>query len=93
MNIKDLKERLMETEYIYVAIPSKEVVVSFINKEKATAYARAFNGIVYDYFPYKVYGYEDPYSFTNSWIVLNTEGDIIEYNVTEDNTVTEVVVG
>lgn len=93
MNIKDLKERLTETEYVYVAIPSKEVVAEFTDKEKATAYARAFNGIVYDYFPYKNYGYEDPYSFANNWIVLNTEGDIIEYNVTKDNTVAEVVVG
>ena len=93
MNIKDLKERLTETEYVYVAIPSKEVVAEFTDKEKATAYARAFNGIVYDYFPYENYGYKDPYSFTNNWIVLNAEGDIIEYHVTEDNTVEEVVVG
>ena len=93
MNIKDLKERLTETEYVYVAIPSKEVVAEFTDKEKATAYARAFKGIVYDYFPYEVYGYEDPYSFTNDWIVLNAEGDIIEYHVTEDNTVKEVAVG
>ena len=29
MSIKDLKERLTETEYVYVAIPSKEVIVEF----------------------------------------------------------------
>ena len=93
MSIKDLKERLAETEYVYVAIPSKEVIAEFTDREMATAYAQAFNGIVYDYFPYEVYGFEDPYSFSNEWVVLNTEGDIIEYNVAEDNTVVEVVVG
>lgn len=93
MNIKDLKERLTEIEYVYVAIPSKEVIAEFTDREMATAYAQAFNGIVYDYFPYENYGYEDPYSFTNAWIVLNTKGDIIEYKITEDNTVEEVVVG
>ena len=93
MNIKDLKERLTETEYVYVAIPSKEVIVEFTDREKAIAYARTFKGIVYDYLPYEVYNYEDPYSFTNDWIVLNTNGDIIEYNITKDNIVTEAVVG
>ena len=93
MSIKDLKERLTETEYVYVAIPSKEVIAEFTDREIATAYAQAFNGIVYDYFPYEVYGFEDPYNFSNEWVVLNVEGDIIEYNVAEDNTVMEVVVG
>lgn len=93
MSIKDLKERLTETEYVYVAIPFKEIIAEFTDREKATAYAQTFNGIVYDYFPYEVYDFEDPYSFSNEWVVLNTEGDIIEYNVTADNTVVEVVVG
>lgn len=93
MNIKDLKEKLTETEYVYVAIPSKEVIAEFTDKKKAAAYARAFNGIVYDYFPYEVYGYKDPYNFANNWIVLDTDGDIIEYNSYSDNTVLEVVVG
>ena len=42
MNIKDLKERLTETEYVYVAIPSKEVIAEFTDREVATAYAKQF---------------------------------------------------
>ena len=33
MSIKDLKERLTEIEYVYVAIPSKEVVAEFTDAE------------------------------------------------------------
>lgn len=93
MNIKDLKERLIETEYVYVAIPNQEVVAEFTDRRVATAYAKAFNGIVWNHFPYKEYGFEDPYNFSNKWVVLDKMGDIIEYNVAEDNTVMEVVVG
>ena len=93
MTIKDLKERLTETEYVYVAIPSKEVVAEFTDVEVASAYAKAFGGVVWDHFPYKEYGFEDSYSFSNTWVTLDAEGNIIEYNVSEDNIVMEVVAG
>ena len=93
MNIKDLKERLTEIDYVYVAIPSKEVVAEFTDAEVASAYAKAFGGVVYNHFPYEEYGFEDPYNFSNTWVILDTEGDIIEYNVSEDNIVVEVVAG
>ena len=93
MNIKDLKERLTETEYVYVAIPSKEVVAEFTDAEVASAYAKAFGGVVWDHFPYEEYGFEDPHNFSNTWVILDAEGDIIEYNSYSDNTVLEVVVG
>ena len=93
MSIKDLKERLTETEYVYVAIPSKEVVAEFTDAEVASAYAKAFGGVVWNHFPYEEYGFEDPYSFSNTWVILDAEGDIIEYNVSEDNIVLEVVAG
>ena len=93
MSIKDLKERLTETEYVYVAIPSKEVVAEFTNAKVASAYAKAFGGVVWNHFPYAEYGFEDPYNFSNTWVTLDAEGDIIEYNVAEDNIVLEVVAG
>ena len=93
MNIKDLKERLTETEYVYVAIPSKEVVAEFTDAEVASAYAKSFGGVVWNHFPYKEYGFEDPYNFSNTWVTLDTKGDIIEYNVMEHNIVMEVVAG
>ncbi len=93
MSIKDLKERLTETEYVYVAIPSKEVVAEFTDVEVASAYAKAFGGVVWDHFPYKEYGFDDPYNFSNTWVTLDAEGAIIEYNVAEDNIVLEVVAG
>ena len=93
MNIKDLKKRLTENEYVYVAIPTKNVIAEFTDREVATAYSQAFNGIVYDYFPYAKYGFEDPYNFSNEWIVLDEKGNIIEYNITKDNVVVEVVAG
>ena len=93
MSIKDLKERLTETEYVYVAIPSKEVVAEFTDAEVASAYAKAFGGVVWDHFPYAEYGFEDPYSFSNTWVTLDAEGDIIEYNVMADNIIVEVVAG
>ena len=93
MSIKDLKERLTEIEYVYVAIPSKEVVAEFTDMEVARGYAQAFGGVVWNHFPYAEYGFEDPYNFSNTWVTLNEDGDIIEYNVTEDNIVVEVVAG
>ena len=93
MTIKDLKEKLTEIDYVYVAIPSKEVIVEFTNAEVASVYAKTFNGVVWNHFPYEEYGFEDPYNFSNTWTVCNTEGDIIEYNVTEDNIVMEVIAG
>ena len=93
MSIKDLKERLTETEYVYVAIPTKEVVAEFTDVEVASAYAKAFGGVVWNHFPYEKYGFEDPYSFSNTWVTLDAEGNIIEYNVTKDNIVVEVVAG
>ena len=93
MTIKDLKKRLTETEYVYVAIPSKEVVAEFTNVGVASAYAKAFDGVVWNHFPYKEYGFEDPYNFSNTWVTLDAEGDIIEYNFYPDNTVLEVVAG
>ena len=91
MSIKDLKERLTETEYVYVAIPSKEVIAEFTDARVASAYAKTFDGVVWDHFPYKEYGFEDPYNFSNAWVTLDKNGDIIEYNVSEDNIVLEVV--
>mgnify|MGYP003297470051 CR=1 FL=1 len=93
MNIKDLKERLVEVDYVYVAIPEHKAIVEFTDMEVASAYAKAFGGIVYNYFPYEKYGFEDPYNFSNEWVVLNEAGDIIEYEVSEDSIVMEVVAG
>ena len=93
MSIKDLKERLTETEYVYVAIPSKEVVAEFTDVEVARGYAQAFGGVVWNHFPYAEYGFEDPYTFTNTWVTLDADGNIIEYEVSEDNIVSEVTVG
>ena len=90
MTIKDLKERLTETEYVYVAIPSKEVIAEFTDKEKAVAYAQVFKGVVWEHYPYAEYGFEDPYTFSNSWVLLNEIGDIIEY-VADENGVLEVL--
>lgn len=93
MSIKDLKERLTEIDYVYVAIPNKEVVAEFTDIKVASAYAKAFGGVVWNHFPYKEYGFEDPYNFSNTWIMLDEKGDIIEYNVSENNIVVEVVAG
>ena len=42
---------------------------------------------------YEEYGFEDPYNFSNTWVILDAEGDIIEYNIAEDNIVMEVIAG
>lgn len=93
MTIKDLKERMTEIDYVYVALPRQEVVAEFTDIEVANAYAKSFNGVVYKHFPYQEYGFEDPYEFTNTWTVVDAEGDIIEYQVNDSNQVEEVVVG
>ena len=93
MTIRDLKERLTETEYVYVAIPNKDVIAEFTDVETAKGYASAFGGVVWDHYPYAEYGFEDPYTFANTWVTISSQGDIIEYNVSEDNAVIEVVVG
>ena len=91
MTIKDLKERLTETDFGYIVYPNKEFCIEMEDAEKAHIYAKIFGGIFYDYFPYKEYGFEDPYTFCNTWVVTNQDDDIIEYEVTE-NGVEEVLI-
>ena len=89
--IKNLKEKLNETEYVYIAFPNKQNIIEFKDAETAHIYAMLFGGIFWDYYPYEEYGFEDPYNFTNEWVVTNENGDIIEYVVTK-NGVEEVKV-
>jgi hypothetical protein len=87
--IKDLKERFTETQYFYVVMENKEVIIEFTDKETAQGYAKAFEGIIYDYLPYEKFGFSDPYTFINTWVFLNDKGEIIEY-IYEQDTVKEV---
>ena len=91
MTIKNLKERLTEQDFCYIVFPNKENVIEFTDPEKAHIYTRIFGGIFYDHFPYAEYGFEDPYTFVNTWVFTNEDGDIIEY-VVNDNDVQEVEV-
>ncbi len=92
MTIKDLKERLTETDFGYIAYPNQEACIEMEDAEKARIYAKIFNGIFYDHLPYEEYGFEDPYNFCNTWVVTNQDNVIIEYDVTEDGKVQEVLI-
>lgn len=91
MMIKDLKERLTKTDFGYIVYPDKELCIEMEDLENARIYAKIFDGIFYDHFPYEEYGFEDPYTFCNTWIITNQVDDIIEYKVTE-NGVQEVLI-
>ena len=93
MTIKELKEKLTNVDYIYISLPNRLVVAEFIDKDCAIAYAQAFKGIYWEYFPYKEYGYDDPYNFSNEWMILNNKGDIVEYDIDKNNYVVEVLKG
>ena len=88
--IKELKERLTEVNYVYVALPTQGVIAEFTDEKMAHAYAKTFNGVFWDHFPYAEYGFEDPYTFTNTWVVLETSGEIVEYDWVGD-ALTEVL--
>ena len=92
MMIKDLKDRLNEQDFCYIVFPKHENVLEFNDSEKAHIYARIFGGTFYDHFPYLECGFEDPYTFANTWVFTNENGDIIEY-VVNDNGVQEAEVG
>ena len=89
MTIKELKERLHEDTYVYVAVPNEEVLYEFTDIEKAHQYAQSAQGIFWDHYPYEEYGFEDPYAFTYAWTVVDSEGYIIDYIPFQD-TIIEV---
>ena len=91
MTIKEFKQRLTETEFGYIVYPNKEICIEMEDIEKAKIYAKIFGGIFYDHFPYEEYGFEDPYTFCNTWTVTNQNDDIIEYEVTAEG-VQEVLI-
>ena len=93
MSIKELKAKLTNVDYIYIALPNRLVVAEFIDKDCAIAYAQAFKGVYWEHLPYKEYGYDDPYNFSNEWMVLNHKGDLVEYDIDKDNYVVEVLKG
>ena len=82
---KELKERLTETPTLtYIVIENKQICIEMEDAERATAYAKAFNGVVYDHFPYVEYGFEDPYTFTEQWTIFTNSDEQISYEWQND---------
>ena len=88
---KELKERLTATpELTYIVIENKQICIEMEDAERANAYAKAFNGVVYNHFPYAEYGFEDPYIFTEQWTILTNYDEQVSYEW-QDNTIVEVL--
>lgn len=92
MSIKKFVEKLKVEDYFYIVLPEKKVCVELTDYDKAIAYSRAFGGIVFEYFPYEEYGFEDPYTFTEERTVLTNYGDKVTYEVGENSVVQEALV-
>ena len=88
---KALKERLKTKDYVYIVYPNKKICIEMEDLEKAIIYAKIFNGLVYDGFPYEKYGYEDPYTFTEEWTVLTNLDERVSYNFADNGDVVEVI--
>ena len=93
MNIQDIKNNFIELDYCYIYFPLKEVIIEFSDVDTAKAYARGFGGIFCDHFPYQELGFEDPYEFTNEWLLINEDAETVSYVFAETSmgmTVVEV---
>lgn len=92
MRIKENISRLKAENYFYIVLPKKKICVELTDYEKALAYSKSFGGIMYNYYPYIEYGYEDPYIFAEEWTVLANYGDRVVYEVASGGTVQEVLI-
>ena len=77
--------------YAYLAFPEKEQCFEFISQEQAKRISQETGGVYFDHFPYKEYGFEDPFAFANEWLVIDTNGDIVEYSYTEAGAIREEI--
>lgn len=75
MTLRELKNRLVFPEFSYIVYPDKKVCIE-VSKEFGSVYSNIFGGILYEYFPYAEYGFEDPYTFTEEWEVCGASGRI-----------------
>lgn len=78
--IKDLKLRLKTTEYYYLVFEKTKTIIEFTDWIEAQVYHRYFGGKMYLYYPYKQFGYDDPYTFTEEWTLMNRDGETIKYD-------------
>lgn len=81
MTFKDCLKNLKSTTYYYLSYPDNKTCYEFNNVASASKYQSTFGGTLTDYFPYKDYGFEDPYAFTEAWKVHNAANDVISYEV------------
>ena len=88
-SFKDIKNRLAETDFCYIAFPDKKVCIEVEDIERGKAYIQTFGGIFYNHYPYEEYGFEDPYAFTEEWEVYGIQGSI-GYTVDTNGFVQEV---
>ena len=88
---KELKERLNTKDYAYIVYPNKKICIEMEDPEKATIYAKIFNGLAYDHYPYEEYGYEDPYAFTEEWTILTNLDERVSYDFTDNGVLVEVI--
>ena len=84
-------DKINVTEYKYLVIPEGHFVFEMDSSQNITIYQKTFGGIVYDHFPYEEYGYEDPYNFSNDWVVTLGSGGILTYEVDENGYIVEVL--
>lgn len=75
MLLKDFTKRLKTIDYFYLVKSESKLCIEFTDKNLALAYFKAFGGQIYAFFPYEDCGYEDPYTFSKEWTIMNEDGD------------------
>lgn len=78
MNIKDFINRMQTKNYYYIAKPEAKLCFELTDYTEASAYSKTFSSLLFDYFPYKEFNFDNPYEFMNSWAVLDNKGQVIE---------------
>ena len=64
----------MKKNYYYIVNAKHKIVCeNYCSREDAEILAKFSGCALYDHFPYKEYGYEDPYSFIAEWSVYSNE--------------------
>ncbi len=92
MNIFDrIFDKINVAKYKYLVMPESHLVFEIDSSQDISVYQKTFGGIVYDHFPDIEYGYEDPYNFSNDWVITLMSGDILTYEVDENGYVNEVL--
>lgn len=92
MNIFDrIFDKINVAKYKYLVMPESHFMIEVDSSQDINIYQKTFGGIIYDHFPYIEYGYEDPYNFSNDWTMTLMSGDILTYEVDENDYINEVL--